>query len=291
MAILKFMKRTANCRLATWALGALLCVSGPAYCRAKPQLLVRATFASTSFNDGVAAKRQLWEQAVATHLTQRIEPLLGFAAWNAMADTSTPVLGELILRLTEDGGGDMPPVIGKWFFKIGAAAEQPLPWLPVTLYQRNDPNLAANIQLLQQRTIDALALVSGDALRDNLLADFTPKIPLVRQATANPADKVLELPLRIEELPLGPGSKMDVTFNKPAPNGADGVIKLTRFGHANSGKLRGGVDEVILNALPLQLTDNWNSKLDSLLKGTAVECFLITYDPARVVGRIDTGLQ
>jgi len=84
-----------------------LLVASPVFA-GRAQILVRAEFASHSFNDKVNGQKKIWEQDFATRLADRIKPLIGFADWTAEADPAKPIAGSLVVRLTEEGGGDLP---------------------------------------------------------------------------------------------------------------------------------------------------------------------------------------
>jgi hypothetical protein len=273
------------------ALLVTICVTvlaAPAALAGRMQIQVRAEFASRSFNDKVNDQKKVWEQEFSKTVADRITPLIGFADWKAEPDTARPVASTLVVRLAEEGGGEMPRVVVQWLYQQGTNKAEPLPWPTVTVYERNDPNLAGSVQTLQQHTADALAKVAADSLKANLLHDFTPRIPIARQITARSAEKVFELPLRSDDLPIGPESIMDVAFSKPGPNASEGIIKLTRFGRATSGNVRGGVASVMMNSLTVPLTNEWNSDLGSMLNGSTVVCYLKQYEPARAVDNIVT---
>jgi hypothetical protein len=259
--------------------------STPAFA-GRTQITVRAEFASHSFNDKVNAQKKTWEKDFAKDLARRITPLVGFMEWTPEPNPAQPTAATLLMRLTEEGGGEMPSIIVQWLIQQGTAQPELLPWPTLMIYERNDPNLAADVQTLQQHTIDALAKFPVAALQDNLLKNFTPRIPLARQLTTRSAEKVFELPLQSDDLPIGSESVMDVTFTKPGTS--DGTLKLTRFGHGTSGNVRGGVEYFVLNSNKMPLTDNWNPRLDSLLNGSSVTCFLTEYKPARLVSPIAT---
>ena len=264
-----------------------LLVASPVFA-GRAQILVRAEFASHSFNDKVNGQKKIWEQDFATRLADRIKPLIGFADWTAEADPAKPIAGSLVVRLTEEGGGDLPSVIVQWFYQQGNAAPELLAWPTLTVYERNDPNIASNVQKLQQHTADALAKVTGASLKANLLADFTPRVPLARKITARATEKVFELPMRSDELPIGAESVMDVEFRKQGPDASEGTIKLTRFGQTATGNIRGGVDSATLNSQKLSATDIWNANFESTIQGSTIVCYLTDYKPARTVGAIAT---
>lgn len=257
--------------------------SAPAFA-GRTQIAVRAEFASRSFNDRVNAQKKTWEKEFARDLAKRIMPLVGFVEWTSELDPAKPTTATLLMKLTEDGGGEMPSIVVQWLIQQGTAQPELLPWPTLMIYERNDPNLAADVQALQQHTIDALAKFPVAALQDNLLKDFTPRVPVARQLTTRSAEKVFELPLHPDDLPIAPESVMEVTFTKQGTS--DGTLKLTRFGRATSGNVRGGVQHFVLNSNEMPLTDNWNSRLDSLLNGSSVTCFLTDYKPARPVSQI-----
>ena len=251
----------------------------------QPQIVVQFEVTSPSIKKSLpgatrATELETLEQALSNHLADKIRPLLGFAAWNAIEDTTRPVLGRLIARLNDEPAAEIPEIRVEWLSRRGDGPEVALGWALLPVVERNDGTVElGNRKAIEQLAKGKLDGIPGVILKANLLETFMARIPLATSVSANDTDHLVELPMQSEELPLGLKSVMKVEFRKPAPDIKEGQIELTRFGRSSSGALRAGVDEAIVNSRELVLTDNWHPELTTLFNGATVQCFLREYEP------------
>jgi hypothetical protein len=263
----------------------------------RPQIVIRFEVVSATINDALPnlppAKVQA-EHALAIYLAERMRIHFPFVAWTTGENPTAPVLGYLIARLVEDRPEPMPSISVHWFAirsPSNALVETLVP--PVLVYKKNDPTVATDKQGLQrdvEKALDlALVALSDIGFTRQFFNNFVSTIALASQVTALPAKRVIELPMRGDEIPIGQESEMKLEFVKSDPGETrKGLIKLSRFATTESGNLGGGVDKVLVNSANLTLADNWNPLLPELLNGTAVQCFLTSYKPDSTIPRVVT---
>jgi hypothetical protein len=260
----------------------------------QPQIQVRVEVASTTINDALpnAAARAQAEQALAEYLAKQMGMQFPFVAWTASENATAPMVGQLIARLNEDAIEPMSSISVRWLaVRPPDPVLQPMALARVEVYKKNDPSVASDAKGVQrdtQRALDRVALGDSGFMRD-FFTKFVATIPLAVRVTALPAKRVIELPLKGEELPIGQESEMKLEFVKTTAGDPErGLIKLSRFAATESGQLGGGVNQAVVNQTALTLTDNWHPTLSVLLNGAAVQCFLTNYKPDSSVPAIIT---
>jgi hypothetical protein len=262
---------------------------------ASPQILVRFEVKSGTIKDGLRSRVAAFEHIMAQRIAVPLRARYGFVAWNAEVDPTSPVLGQIVAQLVDDSSDEMPPILVRWFAVIDGRAKAELTGsVPIQIYARNDPNVDATNQLaLEQRTMEALdKVIPTDSFLDGLFKNFVSRVPLARSVTPIETDRVIELPLQKDDVPIGQQSVVDVEFILSASNGRlQGSLELTRFVGDASGRLRGGVQTAIVDTKLVPLVNNWHAMLPVWLADAAVQCFIITYQPDRSVGALVTEPQ
>jgi hypothetical protein len=282
MAAASFMKRIP--RIAALCLAAAAFAPLFAQAQGKPQVAVRCEIVAKTISDALpgANAQGSVERAVADYLAQRLAMRFTFLTWSAEPNATANAIGVLIAAVVEDTDDPMPSISIRWAALGPSTSRQSLELAPIQVYRKNDPNIATSAKGVQSDAKAALDKVVTSGFMDDVFVQFVSRIPLVKGATALPAQRVIELAVNGDDLPIGQESIMRVEFASGAAGAArKGSIDLWPFATTDSGKLGAGVKQALVDQSELPLADHWNQTLPELLSNASVQGFLIKHEPDR----------
>jgi len=229
------------------------------------------------------------ETALAQRIGAQISPRFRFADWpGPAADAMTqPKLGTLVVRLEEEEAAPTPRIVMKWYAQFGAGAPRELPIARIEMYSSTDPTWATNNRAdFESQAGGKLASeIRTEGFYTLLFRQFVRLLPLATSVRVVPDDRVIVVPLRWQDVLLGPESSVVVRFEKKqgdlTPRGSLTLDLITkRARDPDIGFVQGTVKDASFDGHPLELERRWNSTLPQLLKDADVRCYLAEYEQA-----------
>jgi len=279
-------------------LAAALALVGDAAFAGKPEVLVQFEIAVPAFQRNLPQRAQA-EQAVAAAVAAELERQYVFAHWLAQAPAQPQMqLGRLVLRM--DQNADMQPnpqVFVHWFgARAGPGAElKELGFTPIEIYSPGNPNWDTNSAAdFETRLLSkTLEKVRTDAFHDEFFKRFVARLPIASTIVPQAADRVIEIPLRWNEVLFSSETELVVRFDKLVDQTKqEGTMTLgqlaARVGPTATpavpaefpALLRGSITKASFDARPITLDpQNWNDQLLKILSGAKAFCYISVYKP------------
>lgn len=243
------------------------------------------------------SQRAVIEAALASELAGKLATRFPFAAWSPSAP---PAAAALIVRLVEvPNTGPLPRVELRWLMR--GPTERALPIDPVPMYEQGDPMRATiNGSQLKKRADENLARALTSVFLEQLEREFVRHLPLAKGITLLPGERLVVLPVLFQETRFGKASELRVDFVQAEPPG-DGSLQLAFLARRRQGThadlLQGSVRAASFDSHPVALAEGWSPRLEPLLEGATVACFVEKYvpaselEPADAQGRVITEAQ
>jgi hypothetical protein len=285
-------------RIVMGLLAAALALAGDAAFAGKPEVLVQFEIAVPAFKRNLPQRAQA-EQAVAAAVAAELERQYVFAHWLAQAPAQPQMqLGQLVLRM--DQNADMQPnpqVFVHWFgARAGPGAElKELGFTPIEIYSPGNPNWDTNSAADFETRLLAKTMekVRTDAFHDEFFKRFVARLPIASAVVPQAADRVIEIPLRWNEVLFSSETELVVRFDKLVDQTKqEGTMTLgqlaARVGPTATpaapaefpALLRGSITKASFDARPITLDpQNWNDQLLQILSGAKAFCYISVYKP------------
>lgn len=299
----------AGCQLlrrAPWAccMALVACLAGtPATAQSPPErpwIQVLIDIESPSLRASLANRRGDAERELARRLSGLLSQRHPFVGWRDAAPANAPTaMGTLVARVIDVGSAASgSPVELGWALR-GARGDETLTVPAVPLYLPFESSGSRH---------DALRFVehAQSRLREKILVEgfdeqtrrqVVSRLPIARGVEAVPADRVVLLPLRWQDLRLGAASRLEVQVTQDVSGGQRinrvtlGEVRERRHGAPQMrGLVQAAVSAITEGSSDVPLQQQWNPRLLDLLRGSIVECFLKEYRPAEAAASV-VGLE
>jgi hypothetical protein len=261
----------------------------------KPEVLVQFEIAVPAFQRNLPQRVQA-EQTIAAAIAAELERQYVFAHWLAQAPAQPQMrLGRLVLRMDQNPAMQPnPQVFVHWF---GARADPgaqlaDLGFAPIEIYSPGNPNWDTNSASdFETRLLGkTLEKVRTDAFHDEFFKRFVARLPIASTIVPQAADRVIEIPLRWNEVLFSSETELVVRFDKLVDQTKqEGTMTLgqiaARVGQAPAptefpALLRGSITKASFDARPINLDpQNWNDQLLQILNGAKTFCYISVYKP------------
>lgn len=264
---------------------------------AKPEVAVEFEITVPQFTDNLP-EREMAIRNLRNAFSNELQHQFVFARWL----TETPAqpemqLGRLVVRLEQDRRMQPSPSV---FVRLwGARPNGPLKELglpTMEIYSPGNLNWDTNSRAdFETRVITkTMETISNDSFREKFVELFLGKLSLSSTIETKADERVIEIPVRWNEMLLSSDSVLVVRFNKQLPQGnLDGDMKLGRIvarvgGQTNAAgqppefpaRLRGSLTEAKFDGGQIQLNQqNWNDQIPQMLTGAKADCFILEYIP------------
>jgi hypothetical protein len=252
-----------------------------------PSIQVAVEIRADSLRRTLGARRADAEQLLAAQLAQLLQQRHPFIAWKS--DTAvTPTMGKLVAAIQDRphaGGGR--PVLLAWKLAL-AQGERELALPEVAIYSPFDMRASAH----EPRDF---ALHAGERLRAVVQTEGFDReafqrvvslLPIARGVEAVAGDRVVLLPLRWKHLRLGAGSRIEVEVRQQTGDGEisnraelSGVQERRRGSAKQRGMIQAAVVRLSSGSQQLPLDAQWHARMEQLLRGKEVLCFLKHFQP------------
>lgn len=274
--------------LAVCLLGLLLGSRAGAQTEAGPPTIqVAVEIRADSLRRTLGARRVQAEQQLAEQLAQLLQQRHPFIAWRGDAG-ATPTMGKLIAAIQDraHAGGGRPVLLG-WKLAAGAG-ERELALPEVGIFTPFDMRASAH----DPRDF---ALYAGERLRAVVQTEGFDReafqrvvslLPIARAVEPLVGDRVVLVPLRWKHLRLGAGSRIEVQVVQQTGDGEvsnraelSGVQERRRGSAKQRGLIQAAVVKLSAGSQELALDAQWHARMEQLLRGKQVLCFLKQYQP------------
>jgi hypothetical protein len=282
-------------RIVMGLLAAAIALAGASAFAGKPEVLVQFEIAVPAFQRNLPQRAQA-EQAVAAAVAAELERQYVFAHWMAQAPAQPQMqLGRLVLRMDQNVAMQPnPQVFVHWFgARAGPGAQlAELGFAPIEIYSPGNPNWDTNSAAdFETRLLSkTLEKVRTDAFHDEFFKRFVARLPIASTVVPQATDRVIEIPLRWNEVLFSSETELVVRFDKLVDQTKqEGTMTLgqiaARVGAATApaefpALLRGSITKASFDARPIALDpQNWNDQLLQILSGARAACFISVYKP------------
>lgn len=271
-------------------LGWLLLLLGSARAQTEagpPSIQVAVEIRADSLRRTLGVRQGSAEQQLAEQLAQLLQQRHPFIAWSASAATP-PSMGKLVAAIVDRphaGGGR--PVLLAWKLAL-AQGERELALPEVAIYSPFDMRASAH----DPRDF---ALHAGERLRAVVQTEGFDReafqrvvslLPIARGVEPLVGDRVVLLPLRWKHLRLGAGSRIEVQIVQQQGDGEvsnraelSGVQERRRGSPRQRGMIQAAVVKLSAGSQELALDGQWHARMEQLLRGKQVLCFLKHFQP------------
>lgn len=265
----------------------------------KPHVLVRFEITAPAFVRNLPQRSQS-QQSLSEQLAAQMAERYAFADWPVTARDGNAKLGELVLRLEEDGTTEPnPSIVVRWYASFGAndVALQRLPLPEVPIYEPSNPNWDTNSRRdFETRVLSRMnEKTRSDAFYGAFFQIFIRNLSIASTVHAQSGDHVIDVPMQWRDMLLAPESVIVVRFKKTRGAVAEqGSLRLSPVTarilpqdpstQLSVTMLRGSVDQALFAAQPLNLVSNWNDRLPELLTDAEVRCYIFDYKPVEFAG-------
>jgi hypothetical protein len=274
---------------------AAIAMSSDAALAGKPEVLVQFEIAVPAFQRNLPQRAQA-EQAVASAVAVELERQYVFAHWLAQAPAQPQMqIGRLVLRMDQNPAMQPNPQVFVHWFGARAGPGAPLVDLgfaPIEIYSPGNPNWDTNSRPdFETRLLGkALEKVRTDAFHDEFFIRFVKLLPIASTIVPHAADRVIEIPLRWNEVLFSSETELVVRFDKRVnQTKQEGTMTLGQIAARTAtaagpvefpGLLRGSITKASFDARPITLDPrNWNDQLLQILSGAKASCYISVYKP------------
>jgi hypothetical protein len=274
---------------------AAIAMSSDAALAGKPEVLVQFEIAVPAFQRNLPQRAQA-EQAVASAVAAELERQYVFAHWLAQAPAQPQMqIGRLVLRMDQNPAMQPNPQVFVHWFGARAGPGAPLVDLgfaPIEIYSPGNPNWDTNSRPdFETRLLGkALEKVRTDAFHDEFFIRFVKLLPIASTIVPHAADRVIEIPLRWNEVLFSSETELVVRFDKRVnQTKQEGTMTLGQIAARTAtaagpvefpGLLRGSITKASFDARPITLDPrNWNDQLLQILSGAKASCYISVYKP------------
>lgn len=285
-------------RIVLGLFAAAIAVASDAALAGKPEVLVEFEIAVPAFLRNLPQRAQA-EQAIASAIATELERQYVFAHWLAQAPAQPETqIGRLVLRLDQNlAMQPNPQVFVHWFgARAGPGAQlADLGFAPIEIYSPGNPNWDTNSASdFETRLLGkTLEKVQTDAFHDEFFKRFVARLPIASTIVPQAVDRVIEIPLRWNEVLFSSETELVVRFDKQVDQTKqEGSMTLgqiaARVGQSATpvasaefpALLRGSITKASFDARPITLDpQNWNDQLVQILNGANAFCYISVYKP------------
>ena len=264
---------------------------------ARPEVVVEFEITVPEFTQNLP-ERDKAIQTLRNAFANELQRQFVFAHWLTEAPTQPQMqLGRLVVRLEQDKGMKPNPRV---FVRLwGARPNGPLTELSLPeleIYSPGNPNWDTNNRGdFETRVLThTMENVRNDSFREKFIKQFISKLPISSAVEPMVTDRVIEIPVRWNEVLLSSETELVVTFDKQVPQGSrTGTMTLGRIvthvdGQANAAgaspefpaRLRGSITDASFDAVKIPLDQqNWSDQVAQVLSGAKALCFISKYMP------------